>query len=96
LKINGKRVILRAYRKEEIFEGPFLDRAPDLVLLPNKGFNLRAKIDAERGWERGSFTGKHTQEDAFILLTNSLFKDAIPEAPVVSDIVTIMERIKRW
>ncbi|MDD4953193.1 MAG: alkaline phosphatase family protein, partial [Desulfovibrionaceae bacterium] len=62
---NNERVINRVYEAAEIYQGPLLDRAPDLVCLANPGFDLKAKFD--RGEVFGLFgrTGAHTAEDAF-------------------------------
>jgi len=67
--------------------------APDLVLLPNRGFNFKATLKAEELSKESIFTGKHTQKDAF-LLVNDTSEDAIPEKPCVSDVVGIMDKLK--
>jgi predicted AlkP superfamily phosphohydrolase/phosphomutase len=91
LSIDGQRVIKCIYRKEEIYAGPLMDRAPDLVLLANPGFNLRATINPDRLWDRGSRTGKHTQEDAFLLVTGDFDAAIVPRQPSVVDIVGMMD-----
>jgi len=93
LEIDGRTVVDSLYRKEEIFEGPYLEMAPDLVLLPNRGFNFKATLKAEELSKESIFTGKHTQKDAF-LLVNDTSEDAIPEKPCVSDVVGIMDKLK--
>jgi predicted AlkP superfamily phosphohydrolase/phosphomutase len=95
LHVDGRRVIKRIHRKEEIFAGPWLHRAPDLVLLANKGFNLRASVKAKRLWGKGMFTGKHSQSDAFLLIRGDFDREIVPEKPHVSDVVGIMDRITR-
>ena len=47
LELNGKKIIKKIFRKEEIYRGPYIDQAPDIVLMPNKGFNLRAGLKAD-------------------------------------------------
>lgn len=91
--LDGRRVVDVVYRKEEIFEGPFLELAPDLVLLPSSGFDFKATLKAGQLSGRGIFTGKHTQKDAF-LLTNDPSTAIIPDKPCVSDIVGIMDRLR--
>ncbi len=93
LEVNGRKAVVQIHRKEEIYEGPYLDRAPDLVLLPGKGFDFKASLKAGRLFEKGVFTGKHTQKDAFLLI-NRLSEDIIPREPCVSDVVGIMSRLK--
>lgn len=95
LHVDGERVVKRACRKEEIFAGPSLHRAPDLVLLANEGFNLKASIKAKELWGKGIFTGKHSQSDAFLLIRGDFDREIVPEKPHVSDVVGIMDKITR-
>jgi len=94
LKIEGRKVIKRVYRKEEIYSGPYINQAPDLVLLGERGFNLKANIKAKSLWEKNIFTGKHTQQDAFLLVNGRFSNDTIPGTPCVTDVVEIMDRIR--
>lgn len=93
LEINGKKVIERICRKEEIYEGLQLHRAPDLVLLPNKGFNLKGGLKATKLFEKDIFTGKHSQKDAFLLI-NKPIPDIIQKNPSVYDIIGIMNKLR--
>jgi predicted AlkP superfamily phosphohydrolase/phosphomutase len=68
LEKNGRKIVRNAYEREEIFKGPFVELAPDLILVANKGFNLKADIKAGQLYEKNIFTGKHTQDDAFLLI----------------------------
>jgi len=43
-----------------------LDKAADLILVGNKGFNLKGTIKADKLSDKGIFTGKHSQDDAFL------------------------------
>jgi len=70
LQIDGKKVIKHIYRKQDIYAGPYLEDAPDLVLIAEKGFNLKGSMTAEELTGKGPFTGKHTYEDAFLLLND--------------------------
>ncbi len=70
LKIDDKKVIKHVYRKEDIYEGPYLDQAPELILLAEKGFNLKGSMASEVLAAKGPFTGKHSYLDAFLLLNN--------------------------
>jgi predicted AlkP superfamily phosphohydrolase/phosphomutase len=62
------KVIHRIFRKEDLYHGPFLHTSPDLVLLATRGNNLRGATGRETvfGLE-STFTGMHTQDDAFFL-----------------------------
>ena len=93
LEIDGRKVIKRICRKEQIYHGPHLDHAPDLVLLENRGFDLKSSLKATKLAGRGVFTGKHSQEDAFLLI-NKASPDIIPEGLSVSDVVGVMNRLR--
>lgn len=94
LELNGRKVIERICRKEDIYEGPYLDHAPDLVLLSNTGFDLKASLKARQFSEKGIFTGKHSQKDAFLLI-NKPVESIMPTSPTVSDVVDIMGKLRR-
>ncbi|MDY7034344.1 MAG: alkaline phosphatase family protein [Thermodesulfobacteriota bacterium] len=93
LEIEGEKVIKRIYRKEEIYNGPFLDRAADLVLVPHSGFDLKARLHTEMLAEKTIFTGKHSQDNAFLLI-KSPYRYNIPEDPSVVDVFNIVEGLR--
>ena len=93
LEIDGRKVVKKIFRCEEIYYGPYLDYAPDLVLLSNKGLNLRANIKAKQLFDEGIFTGKHSQEDAFLVVKGRYNDDIVPEMPTVADIVAIKNKL---
>jgi len=94
LEDGGKRIIKEIFQKEEIYRGPYLDQAPDIVLIPNQGINLKASLKADGLYEKSIFRGKHTQHDAFLLIKNCSEQDIIPEKPSVSDVCNIIEKLK--
>ena len=72
LEFNGKRVIRQVFHPEEIYDGPELYRAPDLVLLTNDGYDLKANIKKTEAFGRTHFTGMHNRDDAFLMANRSL------------------------
>jgi predicted AlkP superfamily phosphohydrolase/phosphomutase len=95
LQINGRKVVKKIYRRDEIYRGPFINQAPDLVLQGNTSLNLKANIEAKRLWEKDIFTGKHTQPDAFLLVKGMFNKDKVPASACVTDIVNMIDRIRQ-
>lgn len=95
LKVAGRRVIRQVHRKEEIYGGPYFDQAPDLVLLANEGFNLQASLKAVNLVEKGVRTGKHTQPDAFLVVKGGDVASVVPAQPSVSDVVGIIDQLKK-
>ncbi|MFC1479301.1 alkaline phosphatase family protein [Planctomycetota bacterium] len=91
-EIDGQPVIKSVLRKEEIFSGPCIEQAPDLVLVEHEGFDLKAKLSADTIYGTTIFTGKHTFDNAFLLVRPPEGLEAdIPENVTVSDVRRIME-----
>ena len=89
LEVGNQEVIDRIYRREEIYQGPMIDRAPDLVLMPKTGFDLKASIKANELSEESIFTGKHNQTDAFLFVKGDFDSSTIPNTPSVFDVLKI-------
>jgi len=94
LELNGKKIIKKIFRKKEIYRGPYMDQAPDIVFMPNKDFNLRAGLKANEPYEKSIFTGKHTQHDAFLLINRCFERDILPDKLTVSDVCGIIDKLK--
>ncbi len=69
---EGETVLKKILEKEEIYKGPCLSEAPDLVCLPQDGYNLRGRLESERVFEESVFKGMHTWHDAFCILREEL------------------------
>lgn len=71
-ELKSKKIVSRIFLNEEIFKGMYSKKGPDIVLLGNKGFDLKgfgleglASRDSFYG--KRIFTGMHTYDDAFII-----------------------------
>lgn len=65
---NGERVIKKVYLKEELFRGKFLNLAPDLVVVPFDGYDLKARVGTSDLFENTELSGMHTFDDAFFFI----------------------------
>ena len=91
--MEGWRVIKEIYRRGELYHGDAVDKAPDLVLVPGEGFNLRAGLFREEIFEREEgLSGKHTEYDA-LLYVRGVEGDALPESPSIEDVLPIFQRL---
>jgi predicted AlkP superfamily phosphohydrolase/phosphomutase len=90
LERDGEPVIRRVSRAEELYTGPQVPRAPDLVLLGNTGYNLRGNWKAKQVFGSDIFVGKHSQPDAFLLVHGPEAAAVVPAQPNVTDIVNIL------
>ncbi len=70
-EIDGKKAISRVFFKEELYSGPQIGAAPDLVLLSNPGYDLKAGFEKRQESGRGHFTGMHRHDNAFFSCSRS-------------------------
>ncbi|QSW99328.1 alkaline phosphatase family protein [Haloterrigena alkaliphila] len=66
---NGNQVVERVVEKEEAFRGDHDDIAPDLVAIPNKGFDLKSgfKADSEV-FDTGPRNGMHSFDNTSLYI----------------------------
>lgn len=56
--------------RDEIFSGSLLKMAPDLVVIPRRGLDIKATVNSRSIVSRDIFTGMHTHDDAFLLISD--------------------------
>lgn len=88
LEIDNEKIIHEIREKEEIYNGEQTNKAPDLVLVPKPGYNLRGKL-TQTLYEESPMTGMHNRE-AFIYGKGDQIK--IPQNPTVEDVVPTMKK----
>ena len=69
---TGEVVCKQVMKREEVFKGDHVDRAPDIVIDPCEGFDMKAKLGAGHLFEKGPRTGMHTYDDAMLLTGRGL------------------------
>jgi predicted AlkP superfamily phosphohydrolase/phosphomutase len=80
---DGEKIIKRIYEKDEIYHGPYSANAPDLVCLPNDGYDLKGSLQKSEIFGQNVFTGMHTWQDAFCLLPEEI---AFSEKPSIQNL----------
>ena len=65
---TGSAMVRKVHRREEIYAGPFLERAADLVIEPEEGFDPKGNLDRSVLVATGEIGGMHTLDDAFLLM----------------------------
>ncbi len=65
---TGKPVIQKVFRKEEVYSGPLLERAADLIAHPHDGFDIKGKLAAGEMYHDDAINGMHTYHDAFLYI----------------------------
>jgi predicted AlkP superfamily phosphohydrolase/phosphomutase len=64
ISAEGKPIIKRVFRRDELFSGPRLELAPDLCVQPVYRYDLKGAVNKTELMDREVFTGMHTQDDA--------------------------------
>jgi predicted AlkP superfamily phosphohydrolase/phosphomutase len=85
LEENGNPVIDRIYHKEEIYHGPQTGRAPDLVCLPNDGYDLKGSLERNQIFSDSPFKGMHTWHDACCVLPDTITISKKPSVENLTD-----------
>ncbi len=67
LEIHGEKVIEDVFYKEDIYEGKYLDNAPDLVLCSNYGFDLKSGVTRRSFYGKTHFEGMHSRDNAVLI-----------------------------
>ena len=64
---SGEPMLERVVRREEIYHGPLLEQAADLILVPRYGYDLKGAFGKGSLTFKGeSLVGMHTYDDAMI------------------------------
>ncbi len=69
LRHEGNPVVRHVFDGDDVYDGPEKKNAPDLLLVPHNGYDLKGRValDAPVGARR--LQGMHTWDDAFFLTT---------------------------
>jgi len=87
---SGEPMIEKVLRREEIYRGPQLNRAADLIAVPQRGYDLKGAINKEALTFKGDeLIGMHTYDDAMLYIRNHEIKRV--EFSVVDVMPTILE-----
>ena len=64
----GGRAVPRVFTRDELYHGPHLENAPDLVIHTNDGFDPKGALAKTEPFGRSALTGMHTYADALFFL----------------------------
>ncbi len=66
---DGQPMVAQVLRREEVYEGPFLEQAADLILVPVPGYDLKGALGKPAlTFKGGELVGTHTYDDAFLYI----------------------------
>ena len=85
ITFEGRPVITHIFEREQIYQGPRTNLAPDLVLLSEPGFDLKGTTKGDEVFVDTHFQGMHTWDDAFVWTHLP-----IPDSPEISDLAKVI------
>ena len=62
---KGRRVVRSVHRGRDLYHGPQAHLAPDLILVPERGFDLKGKFGRREVFGHFGRQGMHTADDVF-------------------------------
>ncbi|MGB6065929.1 MAG: alkaline phosphatase family protein [Desulfomonilaceae bacterium] len=75
--------------KEKVYHGDCLHFAPDLVVIPRPGYDLKATLSVAAFTKKDIFTGMHTHDDAFLIVNSPALSEALPK-PKITDVAGLV------
>lgn len=68
---DGNKIIKNAFFREEIYSGPFLNNAADIIVHPEWGYDLKGNVKTGKLCHQpAAISGMHTYNDAVIFTKN--------------------------
>jgi predicted AlkP superfamily phosphohydrolase/phosphomutase len=101
LEDNGEKIVLKALKREDVYHGPFVNRADDIQLLLNEGYGwsplIRDEFLIERNDLGKAWTGDHRPEGIFFMSgpdikSNYLLKNEIFGWDIFPTILHLLEQ----
>ncbi len=71
---TGEPIIKEVRKREEIYHGPYLSSGPDLLAIPNNGYDLKGNFGKPTLTVRSEVTGMHSYDDALLCVRHREIK----------------------
>lgn len=78
--------------KEDVYKGDLLPVAPDLIVIPKRGYDVKAGLPPPAAAMTDIFTGMHTHDDAFLIVDDPLVAERLP-TPEITDVAGLILEI---
>ena len=83
---EGERVIQEIYKREDLYQGPFVNRAPDIVLVPDFAYTFSNRIRDFISKKRQDHRGVHRLNGIFFLRGPGVRKGKKMEGAQIIDV----------
>ena len=70
LEWNGRKVVRKVFPARDIYSGPLTAQGPDLIVLGERGFDMKGSVKKTEIFGRPGLQGMHTWDDAFFWSVN--------------------------
>ncbi|MEN3044059.1 MAG: alkaline phosphatase family protein [Candidatus Hydrothermales bacterium] len=83
---------IKGYKKRlEIFGREFIGKAPDFIIIPEMGYDLKAEFDLDEPYVDSPIEGVHTFDDAFIYIRGrKIVKDDVKIVDFVPTVLNLL------
>ncbi len=65
LEYEGRPVVKEVFTREDVYDGPYVGEAADLLVLSHYGFDLKGSVRPGEVFRESDLQGMHTWDDAF-------------------------------
>jgi predicted AlkP superfamily phosphohydrolase/phosphomutase len=65
---TGNHMISTVYRADDIYSGPYRDKAPDLLVMPPDGYDIKGTFESETLTGKGKLVGMHKYDNATLFI----------------------------
>jgi predicted AlkP superfamily phosphohydrolase/phosphomutase len=65
---SGDAIVKAVYRADEVYRGPLRRRAPDLLVMPLDGYDIKGTFEPEQLTGRGKLVGMHKYDNATLFV----------------------------
>jgi predicted AlkP superfamily phosphohydrolase/phosphomutase len=88
---TGEKMVRTVYKKEDLYHGPWVEQAADLVVVPEDGYDLKGNLDRDTLTHKGPLVGMHTFDDAALYIRGREIKgDHISIGDVMPTLLNLM------
>lgn len=90
---SGRPIFQQVFRREEIYTGPWLEQAADLILVPYNGFDPKGAVNKPTLTFKGpALVGMHTYDDAALIVAgHAIHREKLWIGDVMPTILELMD-----
>lgn len=86
---TGDEMLESVKTRDDLFSGPNFDTAPDIIMVPKRGYDLKGSVNKKTLTDKGPIVGMHTLDDAMLFIEGREIKR--PDIGIVDLAPTILQ-----